>query len=107
GEGVPAAPSADPEVLANCTPRTGLGLRIRGMILEAGKGKIAALRMVMQFLDWKGDESPESRGISVEPEWDWSREGVWLTMPESEAEEDKADRATVPQQSAAPAAQGQ
>jgi hypothetical protein len=85
-DGIEAALCADPGVSANCNPRTVLGLIVRGLVLEAGKGKMTAVKMIMQFVDWDGEDA-EPQEISGEAHWDWSADRVWLTRPQAETGE--------------------
>ena len=55
-DGIEAAPYADPEVLANCKPRTCLGLIVRRLVLEAGEGKMTAFKLIMQLLEEKAED---------------------------------------------------
>src|SRR5438445_6418223 len=88
-EGLEAALRADPEVLEKCKPRTGAGRVVRGLVLEAGKGKTTPLKTLMSLVDW--EEGAESEEIVDETHWDWSPEGVWETMPEAEPESELAE----------------
>jgi len=66
-DGIEAALYADPEVLANCKPRTCLGLIVRRLVLEAGERKMTAFKLIMQLLEEKAeDEGSNSlqQGIS-------------------------------------------
>jgi hypothetical protein len=84
-EGLEAALRADPAVLEKCTPKTGAGLFVRGLVLEAGKGKTTSIRTLMSLVDWEPDENDEE--ILDETRWDWNAEGAWDTMPEAGPEE--------------------
>jgi dipeptidyl aminopeptidase/acylaminoacyl peptidase len=87
-EGVEVALRTDPDVLERCKPKTGAGRYARAMVLEAGKGKMTAMKTVLSLLDWEPDENdPQtSEEMFHDTDWDWSPDGVWLTMPEVEPE---------------------
>jgi hypothetical protein len=99
-EGLEAALRADPEVLEKCKPKTGAGALVRGLVLEAAKGKMTAFKELMRIVDREPDaeESEDVQGISDEPRWDWGADGVWRTLPEAgageapDSEEDSAAR---------------
>jgi hypothetical protein len=93
-EGLEAALRASPEVLEKCKPKTNLGRIIVGMVLEAGKAKTTPLRQVMALLEWEDDE--DAGEFVDETDWDWSPEGVWETMPESEPEREPVEEAEGP-----------
>ena len=84
-EGLEAALRADAEVMEKCMPKTVMGRLVRGMVLEAAKCKATPLKTVMSLLDWEpvAGENQEAEDIADEPQWDWSPEGEWLTMPEA------------------------
>jgi len=56
-DGIEAALYADSEVLANYKPRTVLGLIVRALVLKAGRGKMTALAMIMQIIDWDSEDA--------------------------------------------------
>jgi len=85
-EGLEAALRADADVLENCKPKTVMGRLVRGMVLEAAKCKATPLKTIMSLLDREPDEGGEDPEIFDEPRWDWSREGVWETMPDAAPE---------------------
>jgi len=89
-EGVEAALRADPDMLERCNPKTGAGRYVRALVLEAGKGKMTAMKTVLSLLDWEPDEDDfeASQAISDGTRWDWSADGVWETMPEAKATEE-------------------
>jgi hypothetical protein len=95
-EGLEAALRADAEVLENCKPKTVMGRLVRGMVLEAAKCKATPLKTVMSLLDREPDEGGEGQEIFDEPRWDWSREGVWETMPEAAPESEPAEEVEGP-----------
>ncbi|HEX3429385.1 MAG TPA: hypothetical protein VHT03_00750 [Rhizomicrobium sp.] len=83
-EGLEAALRADPAVLEKCRPKTGYGLLVRGLVLEAGKCKATPLKTVMSLIDWAGEEeSGDGEEISDDTPWDWNSDGVWTTTPEA------------------------
>jgi len=85
--GVQAALCAKPEDVENCTPRTELGKVVRGMVIEAAKGRPTALKNLMRFLEYVEDEEVEaSQRLLPGVEWDWSPDGVWLTKAEPPGE---------------------
>jgi hypothetical protein len=87
-DGVEAALRADAEVLENCKPKTPMGRIVRGLVLEAGKGRMTAFKALMSLVDSEPDapDSEDAQALADEPAWDWSADGVWETMPEAEAE---------------------
>jgi hypothetical protein len=88
-EGLEAALRANPEVLEKCKPRTGVGLFVRGLVLEAGKGKTTSLRTLMSLVEWESNEE-DGQDDPDGSLWDWSPDGVWETMPEAEPEQGEA-----------------
>jgi hypothetical protein len=91
-EGLRAALRADPEVLEKCKPKTGYGLLVRGLLVEAAKGKTISLKTVMSLIDGEPDagEDVESRETLDETRRDWSLDGEWQTVPEAAAAHDEA-----------------
>jgi hypothetical protein len=89
-EGLEAALRADPQVLENCTPKTGYGRIVRGLVLEAGNAKTTPLKTLMSLIDWEppagGDTSSEE--VLDDGPWDWNADGVWETMPEPRLSDD-------------------
>jgi len=87
-DGIEAALRANAETLANCKPRTVLGLIVRGLVLEAGNGKMTALKLVLWLLDWncenEATEAAPGNFELINP--DWSTDGVWLAQPNAAAE---------------------
>jgi hypothetical protein len=55
-DGMEAALRADSEMLAHRKPRTGLGFIVRALVLEAGKGTMAAVKMILQIIDREGED---------------------------------------------------
>lgn len=99
-EGMEAALKSNPRKLAQAETRTGVGLMVRGLLLEAGRGTTAAVRLVLQFIDWKppkdeGRKAPpgtvHEQGVicKFEPEWEWDATGKWDTDREPEPAESK------------------
>jgi hypothetical protein len=86
-EGLEAALRADPKVLEKCNPKTGAGLFVRGLVLEAGKGRTTSIRTLMSLIDWEPDKNQEAEEIVDETGWDWNADGVWQTLPDAEAAE--------------------
>ena len=85
--GVQAALCAKPEDVENCKPRTELGKVVRGMVVEAAKGRATAMKNLMRFLEYVEDKEVEaSQRLLPGVEWDWSADGVWLTRPEPSGE---------------------
>lgn len=89
-DGVEAALRADAEVLENCKPKTPMGRIVRGLVLEAGKGRMTAFKALMSLVDSEPDapDSEDAQALADEPAWDWSADGVWETMPEAKATEE-------------------
>jgi hypothetical protein len=82
-EGLEAALRADPKVLEHCVPRTGAGLIVRGLVLEAGKGRTTSLKTLMSLIDWEPENGEaDLAAIPDETQWDWNEEGIWETLPE-------------------------
>ena len=85
-EGLEAALRADPKVLETCAPKTGFGLIVRGLVLEAGRGRTSSLKTLMSLIDWEPEEREENEEFAEEAFLDWNKDGMWLTMPEKEVE---------------------
>src|SRR5579871_4553496 len=85
-EGLEAALRASPERLERCKPKTNLGAFVRGIVLEACKGKATPMKQVMTLLDWPGPKEEEGEEIPDDTEWDWTEDGVWETRPEAAPE---------------------
>lgn len=85
--GVQAALCTSPEDIENCKPRTELGRIVRGLVIEAGKGRSTALKTLLRFLEDVEDEEIDAvQRMLPDIEWDWSMDGVWLTRAEGPAE---------------------
>jgi hypothetical protein len=85
--GVQVALRAKPEDVENCKPKTELGKVVRGLVMEAAKGRATAMKNLMRFLDYVEDEEIEaSQRLLPGVEWDWSPDGVWLTKAEPSGE---------------------
>ncbi len=85
-DGLEAALRADPELVATTKTRTLLGAVVKGLALEASRGKPEAIRVMMSLLGQTEPEANETRerteprcqGLSGDlRRWDWSREGDW------------------------------
>lgn len=97
-DGIEAALRADPEALTACKPRTQLGVVVRALVQEAGRGKTTAVRQMLALLDW---EEPEAEATEVqmdaesaadtEPQWDWDESGNWNFAPRETPAESTAD----------------
>jgi hypothetical protein len=85
-EGIEAALVSEPYFLATTKTRTTIGWIIRELVLDAGRGKILALKAMLSLLDFEEPESGESQADLNEPQWDWTPEGAWEGRPETEAE---------------------
>lgn len=95
--GVQAALCARPEDIENCKPRTELGRVVRGLVIEAGKGRSTALKTLLRFLEYVEDEEIEAaQRMLPDIEWDWSADGVWLTRAEASAETHETTRPAPP-----------
>jgi hypothetical protein len=98
-EGIEAALRAEPYFLATTKTRTTLGWIIRELVLDAGRGKMTALKAMLSLLDWEEpEESGETQEIldepqRDEPQWEWTSEGVWEGRPESEEEREAEEQA--------------
>ncbi|HLY06836.1 MAG TPA: hypothetical protein VKR31_13920 [Rhizomicrobium sp.] len=91
-EGLEAALRADPQVLEKCTPKTGYGRIVRGLVLEAATCKATPLKTLMSLIDWEPQEDDEDfEEIDDDTPWDWSPDGVWETMPEPEPASEPAE----------------
>lgn len=84
--GIEAALKANPRQLSECEPRTGMGLAIRGLVLEAGRGKMPAFRLMLDLLDWEEPEGASGarretadEELFPEPDWDWDSRRKWTT----------------------------
>src|ERR1700733_15096885 len=91
-EGVEAAMRADCEVMETCKPKSIAGAFVRGLVLEAAKGKAISIRTVMSLVVWQPDakESEDAADVAEE-HLDWSDDGVWLTMPEAAPKPEEPD----------------
>jgi hypothetical protein len=98
--GVEAALRADPRALAACEPRTGLGVVVRALVQEAGRGKTAALRELLSLLDWQEPERDETQTedaaeaeqiLKAEPRWDWNESADWDFTPREKPAGDAAE----------------
>ena len=86
--GVQAALCAKPEDVENCKPKTELGKVVRGLVVEACKGRSTAMKTLLRFLEYVEDEEIAALQRTLpDIEWDWTPDGVWLTKPEAVEEE--------------------
>ena len=88
-EGIEAALAAEPYFLATTKTRTTLGWVVRELVLDAGRGKLEALKAMLVLLDREPseeEEDEEAGRILNEPRWDWTPERVWEGRPETEEE---------------------
>ena len=96
--GVQAALCARPEDLEACNPKTELGKVVRGLVMEAGKGRSTALKTLLRFLEYVEDqEIAAAQRMMPDIAWDWSMDGVWLTKADFSAESEEAAAAATPQ----------
>jgi hypothetical protein len=83
-EGIEAALRCEPYFLAVTKTRTALGLVIRELVLEAGRGKVQTIRLMLALLAYEEPEDvEEAQGISDDTVWDWNEDGVWEGKPNS------------------------
>src|SRR5690348_5280289 len=64
-DGLEAALKADPEVIATCKPKTGVGGLVQGMMHQASKGRITTIKLILELLD-EEDEAEDEPGEETE-----------------------------------------
>ena len=85
-DGIEAAVKAEPVAFKSTKPRTMLGLMVRELVSAASRARCDCIKLVATYLD-EGEvrrtaAEIDSQGLSEpqsppEPQWDWSRDGVW------------------------------
>ena len=86
-DGIEAALRAEPYFLAVTKTRTTLGLVIRELTLEAARGKVQMIRLMLTLLAYEEpEEVEEAECVPDDTVWDWNEDGVWEGKPNSEAE---------------------
>src|SRR5437764_15337527 len=83
-DGIEAALPAEPYFLAVTKTRTTLGLVIRELTLEAARGKVQMIRLMLALLAYEEpEEAEEAECVPDDTVWDWNEDGVWEGKPNS------------------------